>query len=199
MATARLLSALTGKNLNCTKYLTYLDCNMFAERIKIFFSTSNLIFKAFFLCLSACTLLLASCGTIDLYEKVINIPKNKWRSTFKPTFTFSIKDTTTNYQLYLIIRHNEKYNYNNIWLNLYTKSPDGNVSKAPYEFPLATNEKGWLGTGMDDLYEHRIPLTPLNRQFYFKKSGNYTFSLEHIMREDPLENVMNVGLRIEKK
>ena len=23
---------------------------------------------------------------------------------------------------------------------------------------LATNEKGWLATGMDDIYEHRIPL-----------------------------------------
>jgi len=171
---------------------------MFA-RIKILFTSSPLVLKKFYLGLLTSTLLLASCDTIDLYEKVISIPKNKWRSTYKPSFTFEIKDTISAYQLYVIIRHNEKYNYNNIWLNLYTKSPDGTVSKAPYELPLATNEKGWLGTGMDDLYEHRIALTPLNRQFYFKKAGNYTFSLGHIMREDPLENVMNVGLRIEKK
>ncbi|MFN2438859.1 MAG: gliding motility lipoprotein GldH [Chitinophagaceae bacterium] len=144
-------------------------------------------------------LLLTSCDTIDLYEKVRPIPKNKWHSSYKPSFMFEIKDTASAYQLYIILRHNEKYNYNNIWLNLYTKSPDGTVSKAPYELPLATNEKGWLGTGMDDLYEHRIALTPLSRQFYFQKAGNYIFSLEHIMREDPLENVMNVGLRIEKK
>ena len=171
---------------------------MFA-RIKILFTSSPLVLKNFYLGLLTSTLLLASCDTIDLYEKVISIPKNKWRSTYKPSFTFEIKDTISAYQLYVIIRHTEKYNYNNIWLNLYTKSPDGTVSKAPYELPLATNEKGWLGTGMDDLYEHRIALTPLNRQFYFKKAGNYTFSLGHIMREDPLENVMNVGLRIEKK
>ena len=31
------------------------------------------------------------------------------------------------------------------------------------------------------------------------KAGNYTFTIEQIMREDPLENVLNVGLRIEKK
>jgi gliding motility-associated lipoprotein GldH len=65
--------------------------------------------------------------------------------------------------------------------------------------PLDTNEKGWLGIGMDDIYEHRIALTPPNQKFYFQKSGNYTFTVEHIMREDPLQNVMNVGLRIEKK
>ncbi len=172
---------------------------MFAVRIKIFFTSSSLVFKTFYLYLLSSVLLMASCDTIDLYEKVVTIPMNKWTSTYKPSFTFIIKDTAAAYQLYLIIRHNEKYNYNNIWLNLYTKSPDGTVSKAPYELVLATNEKGWLGTGMDDLYEHRIALTPLNRQFYFKKPGNYTFSLGQIMREDPLENVLNVGLRIEKK
>ena len=179
--------------------LTRLYSHMLAARIKIFFTNPNLILKTFYLCLFFFSLLLTSCGTIDLYEKLVSIPKNKWRSTYKPSFTFEIKDTTTPYQLYVLIRHNEKYNYNNIWLNLYTKSPDNTVSKVPYELPLASNEKGWLGTGMDDLYEHRIALTPLNRQFYFNKAGNYTFSLEHIMREDPLENVMNIGLRIEKK
>jgi gliding motility-associated lipoprotein GldH len=172
---------------------------MFSTRIKIVFTDFIKVSRSYYTGLLFFILLFASCDTIDLYEKVATIPKNKWASGYKPSFSFSIKDTTAAYQLHFIIRHNEKYNYNNIWLNLYTKSPDGTVSKAPYEFPLATNERGWLGMGMDDLYEHRIALTPLNRQFYFKKAGNYIFSLEQIMREDPLENIMNVGLRIEKK
>jgi len=102
--------------------------------------------------------------------------------------------------MYIILRHNDQYNYNNIWVNLYTLSPDSKTPlKAQYELPLANNNKGWLGTGMDDIYEHRIALTPLNGKFYFKKAGTYTFTIEQIMREDPLQNVMNVGLRIEKK
>lgn len=142
---------------------------------------------------------LSSCTRINLYEKVVSIPDHEWKNSFRPSFSFEIKDTTVPYQLYVILRHNEKYNYNNIWVNLHTKSPDGTVSKAQYELPLATNEKGWLGTGMDDLYEHRIALTPINQQFYFKKAGMYTFSLEQVMREDPLKNVLNIGFRIEKK
>jgi hypothetical protein len=31
-----------------------------------------------------------------------------------------------------------------------------------------------------------------------RKKGDYTFTLEQIMREDPLKNVLNAGLRIEK-
>ena len=103
------------------------------------------------------------------------------------------------YQVYIILRHNEKYNYNNIWVNLYTQLPgDSAASKVQYELPLANNE-GWLGTGMDDIYEHRVALTPNSERFYFKKAGTYKFTVEQIMREDPLENIMNVGLRIEKK
>lgn len=150
--------------------------------------------------LSSFSLFLFSCTKIDLYEKVAAVPKHEWQSGFKPQFKFTISDTTAAYQLFIIFRHTEKYNYNNIWINLYTKTPgDSAISKVQYELPLATNEKGWLGNGMDDLYEHRIALTPFNGDFYFKKPGEYTFALEQIMREDPLQEVMNVGLRIEKK
>jgi gliding motility-associated lipoprotein GldH len=146
------------------------------------------------------TQLLSSCTKIDLYEKVVAIPKHRWESSFKPSFKFVITDTTSPYQLFITLRHNERYNYNNLWVNLYTKSPGApKANKAQYELPLANNERGWLGTGMDDIYEQRVNLTPGNENFYFKKPGEYTFTLEHIMREDPLENVMNVGLRVEKK
>ncbi len=156
----------------------------------------NLI-KKFLLHLVTCALCLSSCTTIDLYEKHVAIPKNQWHSTYKPKFTFTIKDTTAAYEIYLVFRHNEKYNFNNIWLNIYTQAPGDTTQKFTIEKTLATNEKGWLATGMDDIYEHRLPLTL--GEFRFAHTGGYTFTIEHIMREDPLLNVMNVGLRIEKK
>ncbi len=128
------------------------------------------------------------------------ISGHQWQSSFKPGFKFNITDTTAPYQVFIVFRHNDKYNYNNLWINLYTLAPGSHTpEKAQYELPLATNEHGWLGTGMDDIYEHHIALTPLNKNFYFKKAGEYTFTIEHIMREDPLQNVMNVGIRIERK
>ncbi len=153
-----------------------------------------------FLCLLliACSLWLSSCTTIDLYEKVEAIPKHQWQSTYKPKFTFTITDTTAPYQLYLIIRHNNKYRYNNIWVNLYAKSPVDSAQKFSLELPLAGKE-GWLGSGMDDIFDHRIAFTLDAEKFSFSKSGDYTFSLEQIMRDDPLDNIMNVGVRVEKK
>ena len=140
--------------------------------------------------------ILSSCTTIDLYEKSVTIPKHQWNSSFKPAFDFTIKDTTAPYKLFFVIRHNEQYNFNNIFVNLYVKGPGQDTAqKIQQDLVLATNEKGWLASGMDDIYEHRIQLgTEQNL-----KAGNYTFTIEQIMREDPLANVLNVGLRIEKK
>ncbi len=144
--------------------------------------------------------IISSCSSIDLYEKTVAIPRHSWKAGYKPAFTFTIKDTSSAYQLFLILRHNDKYNYNNIYINLYTQQPgQDSLQSARYDLRLATNEKGWLASGMDDIYEHRIPLTPMGQQFYFRKPGNYIFSIEQIMREDPLNNVLNAGLRIEKK
>jgi gliding motility-associated lipoprotein GldH len=153
-----------------------------------------------FVCLQliACSLLLSSCDKIDLYEKVVPIPKHQWQSGYKPEFSFQIKDTAVAYQVYLIIRHNNQYRYNNIWVNLTAKSPTDSSQTFKLELPLA-NKEGWLGTGMDDLFEHRVAFTLDPERFRFSRSGDYKFTLEHIMRDDPLEDVMNVGIRIEKK
>ena len=148
-----------------------------------------------------CIVILTSCilcsrTTIDLYEKAVTIPKHQWSSSFKPSFDFTIKDTSAPYRLFLILRHNEKYNFNNIFVNVYVKGPgQDSVQKIQQDLVLATNEKGWLASAMDDIYEHRIQLGTEQSL----KAGNYTFTIEQIMREDPLENVLNVGLRIEKK
>ncbi len=137
---------------------------------------------------------IGSCTTADLYEKNITLPGQEWDSSQKPEFTFSITDTVSLYRLYFVTRHTEKYAYNNIWINLYSQPPGDTLHKAPFECKLASNEQ-WLATGVDDIYEHRIPLTnPIRLQ-----AGEYRFMLEHIMREDPLRHILNVGLRLEKK
>ena len=137
-----------------------------------------------------------SCTTIDLYEKSVTIPGHAWENSFRPSFEFTIKDTSSPYQLFFVLRHNEKYNYSNIYINIYVQVPGQDTAiKIQRDLVLATNEKGWLGTGMDDIYEHRIKLTEPE----VFKAGNYKFIVEQIMRENPLKNVLNAGIRIEKQ
>jgi gliding motility-associated lipoprotein GldH len=152
--------------------------------------------KRFFLFPVFCVGCFASCTTVDLYEKTVAIPGHEWQSSFQPSFEFEIKDTASLYDIYVVLRHNEKYNFTNIYLNLYINGPGSDSTlKIQRDLPLATNEDGWLASGMDDIYEHRIPLI----QGQSLKAGLYKFRLEQIMREDPLKNVLDAGLRVEKE
>ncbi len=150
----------------------------------------------FLLIANSLQLVTSSCTSIDLYEKSVAIPGHAWKSSYKPSFTFTIKDTSSPYQLFLVLRHNDKYNYNNIYINLGIQLPGSDsVRTIRKDLTLATNEQGWLGTGMDDIYEHRIKFGEPE----LFRAGVYTFTIQQIMREDPLGNVLNVGLRLEKK
>jgi gliding motility-associated lipoprotein GldH len=136
----------------------------------------------------------ASCQTIDIYEKTASFPLHNWKSAETPSFTFEITDTTSLYNIFLVLRHEDAYNYNNIWINLFVKGPTG-VDTVRREFILGNNRQGWLGSGMDDIFEHR---TPFNDKPAPLHKGKYTFTLQQDMREDPLEHILNAGIRVEK-
>jgi gliding motility-associated lipoprotein GldH len=64
------------------------------------------------------------------------------------------------------------------------------------ELQLGSDAGGWEGSGMDDIWELRKPISrgPLK----FNKAGKYKFQVEQIMRENPLPGIMSVGVRVEK-
>lgn len=141
------------------------------------------------------TFYLCSCKQVNLYERIQNVPKAAWSSDFKPSFSFLIQDTAALYNLYVTIRHTNSYPFNNIWLLANLQLPGDTAKEQKLELPLAANDK-WLGIGMDDIYEQRIKL--VTRPVQFKRSGTAVFSLQNIMRQDPLPGIMQVGVRVEK-
>ena len=151
--------------------------------------------KKFFL-ISLLPFVFASCIKIDLFEKQATIPSQQWFYSNIPKFTFHIDDTTSLYNVYVILRHTDLYEYNNIWLRIGLKTPSDSFNYQNVNVLLATDAKGWEGTGMDDIYEVRKSISAA--PFSFKTSGDYSFSIQQIMRENPLKNILNVGLRVEK-
>ncbi|MBS1663579.1 MAG: gliding motility lipoprotein GldH [Bacteroidetes bacterium] len=155
--------------------------------------------KSFLSLLIASCLFWTSCTIPSgVFEKNVILPGQQWESSFKPKIDFTIKDadTAARYNVYLVLRHTDAYNYNNIWIRGIVKQPGDSVIRSErYDLLLATNEKGWLGNGMDDIYEHRIQI---QQQTRFSHPGTYSFTLEQVMWDDPLKNVLNVGVRIEK-
>lgn len=150
--------------------------------------------KFFFIfVLSAC---FASCINIDLFEKESQIPSQQWYYNNVPQFTFNIKDTSSLYNVYIVLRHTDLYEYNNIWLRIGSAAPSDTIRYQNINLKLASDSKGWEGTGMDDIFEVRKIISP--GPVSFKKPGDYSFSVAQIMRENPLNYILNVGIRVEK-
>jgi gliding motility-associated lipoprotein GldH len=144
--------------------------------------------------LLTCLLIVACEFTTGTFEKNVTIPNQEWSSSYQPEIKVEITDTVAVHKVFVVVRHTNAFRYNNLWVNLTTSVPGEKERKQRFDLRLATDDKGWLGSGMDDIFEHRILIAPVR----FPKKGTYTFKLEQIMREDPLPHILNMGIRIEK-
>ena len=140
------------------------------------------------------TALIAGCKQIDVYEKTIPFPKHEWASSDKPAFNFTITDTAARYNVFVVLRHGDAYHFNNLWIDIITIPPGDTAQTVRANLKLGDNQK-WLGNTIDDIVEHRILIN--NNPLKFK-GGNYKFILQQVMREDPLQYILNAGIRVEK-
>ena len=143
--------------------------------------------------------LLQGCMSSPVYQSVDAVPNNAWDYAFKPVYKFNITDTNALYNVYFIIRHTNAYPFSNIWIRISSKNPgDSAFEQSRLEIPLAEQSGKWLGRGMGEIYEHRMPLTRNDNGKKFNKVGTYEVRLEQDMRLNPLPEVLHIGLRVEK-
>jgi gliding motility-associated lipoprotein GldH len=143
-------------------------------------------------------IVLGGCKAPDLnvFEKNVVIPGQSWAYGFTPSVEFDVTDTTAGYNVLVVCRHTDAYAYKNLWLLLSTRKPgEAGTQKDRFELTLQDNSGRWYGSGMDDIWEQRIPLY---QNLHFSKAGTYTVTFEQNMRDNPLKSILNIGLRVEK-
>ncbi|RYY72027.1 MAG: gliding motility lipoprotein GldH [Chitinophagaceae bacterium] len=176
------------KNKCSTFYSFTLPSLYFMTRTKYSITSNTIVFLVSLIAF-------AGCRQINVFEKNTPIPDYKWSKNFAAKGNFEIQDTLSSYNIYLVLRHTDAYEKNNIWLNVGLQTPGDSLFFQKVDLSLGSDATGWEGTGMNDIWEVRKPLA-LNKRF--KKKGEYQFMVYHIMREDPLPYVMSAGMRIEK-
>jgi gliding motility-associated lipoprotein GldH len=148
------------------------------------------------LCILLCTALF-SCRQLNVYEKNTSIAGHNWKSDVAAKGSFDIKDTAAFYNMYLVLRHTDAYQYENIWLNIGLQAPGDSMRYTRYNVQLANGAAGWEGTGMNDIWEIRKLLE--TSAGIFKKPGTWNFAVNQLMRDNPLPHIMSAGLRVEKQ
>jgi gliding motility-associated lipoprotein GldH len=142
-----------------------------------------------------CIIFLSACDKNVVFEKNIELPDNRWEIKNIIKLETAIEDTINPHNLYINLRNAGGYQFSNIFLFFTTKSPSGKMERDTVELTLADPSGKWLGNGLGDIWDNRVLF---KQGFRFPEKGNYEFSLQQAMRYDPLPQIMDVGIRIEK-
>lgn len=136
-----------------------------------------------------------SCDRKRVFEAYKTLDEKGWNKDSVVVFNFLLTDTTRNHNLYVNIRNKGTYGYSNLWLFLSIGSPDGKTVTDTVEFSLAEPNGRWKGSGIGDLHDNQILY---KKSVFFPKKGNYTFSIKQGMRDNVLQGIRDIGMRIEK-
>jgi gliding motility-associated lipoprotein GldH len=141
--------------------------------------------------------LLWGCDPDRFFEENHDIPLHLWGINRIEDFSFTIADTTQEYTVYYNVRNALSYPYYNLYLTYYLKDEQGRQLRSQLqELMLMDSQTGKPnGSGLGDIFDHQILAIDKLR---FPHAGKYTFSIQHYMRQDPLPDIMSIGIRIEK-
>ena len=144
----------------------------------------------------AVALFLFSCNSNVVFSEYKSIPEDKgWEKSNKIVLEADIQDTENRHDVYINVRNAGGYQFSNLFIFFTTKIPSGKMERDTIEITLADASGKWLGEGLGDIWDNR---QLFKSNFRFPEKGIYTFSLEQAMRVDPLPQIMDVGVRIEK-
>ncbi len=143
----------------------------------------------------ALMIMMVSCNKNIVYSEYRKFKDYEWFAKDKAVFEVEIKDTQSLNNISLMIRHADSYPFNNIFLFVTTKYPDGKVLTDTMEVVLANKKGEWQGSGVGDIFDFKVPV---KKNVRFAQAGKYEFSFEQGMRTDPLPLIMDFGIEIEK-
>jgi len=147
------------------------------------------------ICFFAIFVFLYSCDSSVVFEDNIKLPENRWEQKNIIEIKTEITDSITPHNIYINVRNAGGYQFSNLFIFFTTQTPSGKMERDTVEIMLADASGKWLGDGLGDIWDNR---QLFKNNFRFPEKGTYTFLLEQAMRIDPLPQIMDVGVRIEK-
>jgi len=131
-----------------------------------------------------------------LVDENQSINQARWTYVNPIKIKVPIVDTAAAYTLFINLRHTEAYAYSNIFIRIKQGNPNKTQTVWRKEYTLANLDGEWLGTGSGNLRSHQLVLF---KNYHFPHPGTYVFEFEQNMRDNPLKEVSDIGLRVEKQ
>lgn len=146
------------------------------------------------------TLLFFSCDKKRVFDEYKSVGK-AWNKDSIVSFDLPEVDITKPYNLYVNIRDNSDYPFNNLFLIVSMEQPDKITKVDTLEYAMADEEGNLLGDGFTDIKESKL----VYKERMKFKAGKYKLHIRQAVRQtgkvtgvEKLEGITEVGFRIEK-
>jgi len=155
----------------------------------------NSIFLLFFI-----GIFLTSCDENRVFDQYQSV-ENSWDAKKPVVFTLPKLPADKFYNMFINLRANKDYPFNNIFLIVAMEMPNKKVLVDTLEYQMANPDGTMMGTGFSDFKESKLFY---KQKFQFKYKGQYKINIKHALRKtgntqgvDKLVGVSDVGFRIE--
>jgi len=130
---------------------------------------------------SIIALLVFSCNTATVKSNFMSTDDGSWPKDSIVKFTFSELDTMAGHNVYINIRNDQTFPYNNLFLIAELNFPSGESVRDTLEYEMAMPDGTWLGKGYGSIKENKLWY---KENIVFPTSGVYTLQLSHAMRKN---------------
>lgn len=144
--------------------------------------------------------LLVSCDKKRVFDEYKSVG-SAWNKKTVVSFDLPKLDTLKKYNLFVNLRANDNYQFNNLFLIVSLEAQNGLMKVDTLEYQMADVDGTLLGDGFSDLKESKLFY---KENIQFKASENNKVHIKQVVRQtgkvvgiDNLEGITEVGFRIE--
>jgi len=138
---------------------------------------------------------IASCTHNEIFFQYHSFADAEWDRDEPAVFHVNIENNSQPYDVTIELRNNNAYPFSNIWLFVDYKTPNGNSRSDTIGAGLADVYGKWYGRGLS-LYNLSIPY---KTSVLFPDTGTYIYSIRQGMKENLLNGISDIGLKVSKK
>ncbi len=132
---------------------------------------------------------LTFCSGGPKYSEFRRLPLSGWAYGDTVSVTFPAADSVMTGMLCVALKHNDDYQFANLWIELTLPVADGSVRRDTVNIPMADVYGRWYGGGFGasfQLSDTVLPTVTLDMR--------RPLSVRHIMRVDTLRDIELIGL-----
>lgn len=139
---------------------------------------------------------LSACNNRAVYSDYTEIPSAVWAKDKFFSFNVEIDDVEALYEIDLLIRNNDMFPRQNLWLSAVQEHNGLQIKVDTVNVFLLDEQGKWRGKGLGTGYDNYFIW---QQRVKFPAKGNYVFRFGHLMRIDVLEGIERIGIEVIKE